>query len=767
MTRKRIASQSRGKRTTSKAVSSDREKLAAGLLQKEVWGLILATMGTITLIALTIPNQGKLSNAWSLLLRQGFGIGAYPISLVFILGGLALLLGNALGPSLRERLTPRWQSIVGGELIFFAALGLAHSFGEGSPEQLAHAGGGGGYVGWALDQSLAALLGRVLGRLLLATIGFLGVYLVAGKWWPLLWWRIRWLWAQGGSRLRATIAAHRARVAEAEALAMQRVLLAESAPNPAPIRPRPSRKAPPAKTTKEATTSQPAQTAVPPKARRTRPSAGGASLPPLDLLVPDAVNSVDDADARQRAQIIEETLEAFGVPAEVVDWHRGPVVTQFDLEPGYIEREDRDGNLRRFKIRVNKILSLTNDLALALAASPIRIQAPVPGRPVVGIEVPNADKMLVGLRGVLDSAQFRKLRGPLRIALGRGVSGEPVVTDLAKMPHLLIAGATGSGKSVCLNALIASLLFFNTPEQLQFLMVDPKRVELTKYNGIPHLLAPVIVDVPKVTLALRWLTREMDSRYKQFSQTGARDIAGYNRIARSKGREPLPLIVLVIDELADLMLSAPDDTESAICRLAQMARATGIHLVIATQRPSVDVVTGLIKANFPARISFAVTSQVDSRVILDTPGAERLLGRGDMLFMSPDSAELRRIQGCFVSDKELDALVAFWQEKTRAEMADEELLEEAPPWEEMEDEGDEVLQRAIELIREHGQASASFLQRHLRIGYPRAARLIDQLEALGYVGPPESGGRSRSVMLEALPGAADEETSPDIEPSPD
>jgi len=740
-------------RTTSTGAGPRDEQLK-GLLRKEVFGLILTTMGAITLVSLGARNQGALSSAWAMLLRRGFGVGALPVALVLTLGGLALILHDSIDPALRQRLTPRWQTVVGCELLFFAGLGLIHGFSSGVPAELARAGKGGGLIGWALDQSLAALLGPFLGKLTLVAIAVVGAYLTTGRWWAKLLWWVRRAGAAGAVRLRALLEAHRTSAqAPAEPLATPprgraELLSSEPARAPLGVEARSGLAAAP----------KPAPSDAAKAVKRPRPprEAGRhpVSLPPLDLLTPDVAASGEDADVRQRAQVIEETLEAFGVPAEVVDWHRGPVVTQFDVEPGFVEREDRDGTARRYKIRVSKILSLTNDLALALAAAPIRIQAPVPGRPVVGIEVPNAEKTMVGLRGVLESPQFAKLHGSLRIALGRDVSGQPVVADLSGMPHLLIAGATGSGKSVCLNAIIASLLFFNTPEQLKLVMVDPKRVELTKYNGIPHLMAPVIVDVPKVIVALRWLTREMDSRYKQFAQTGARDLESYNRAAGSKRLEALPTIVLIIDELADLMLSAPDDTEATVCRLAQMARATGIHLVIATQRPSVDVVTGLIKANFPARISFAVSSQVDSRVILDTPGAEKLLGRGDMLFMSPETAELRRIQGCFASDKELDALVAYWQTRAREELSEGEAEEMAPPWEGTGAEGldadDEELQRALELVREHNQASASFLQRHLRIGYPKAARLVDALEARGYIGPPESGGRSREVIQEAF-----------------
>lgn len=366
---------------------------------------------------------------------------------------------------------------------------------------------------------------------------------------------------------------------------------------------------------------------------------------------------------REQTQIIEETLVSFGAPGQVVDVLPGPTLVQYCVEPLYLEQ--RSG--RRTKVKVGKIASLADDLALALAARSVRIQAPVPGKGYVGIEVPNEAKALVSLRDVMASSAFAKMarKSPLAIGLGQDVAGVPIVADLAKMPHLLIAGATGSGKSVCVNTIIACLLLQNTPEALQMVMVDPKRVELTGYNGIPHLAAPVVVDMERVVGTLQWALREMDNRYRQFAEVGARNIDDYNKkVVAAKG-EKLPFVVIIIDELADLMMIAPDDTEKAIARLAQMARATGIHLILATQRPSVDVVTGLIKANFPSRIAFAVASSTDSRVVLDTTGAERLLGQGDMLFQAPDAPAPLRMQGCFVSDGELNKLIDYWQSARR------------------------------------------------------------------------------------------------------
>ncbi|HDN80046.1 MAG TPA: DNA translocase FtsK, partial [Chloroflexi bacterium] len=375
--------------------------------------------------------------------------------------------------------------------------------------------------------------------------------------------------------------------------------------------------------------------------------------------------------------------------------------------------------------------ALADDLALALAASPIRIEAPVPGRPYVGIEVPNDEPSLVSLREVMESKEFREMKSPLKLALGKGVSGQPVVADLTAMPHLLIAGATGSGKSVCINSIVTCLVMQNPPERLRLLLVDPKRVELAHFNGLPHLLAPVVMEVKDAIGALTWLVKMMEERYDEFAKMKARHLEDYNSKARAKGKEPLPYIALIIDELADIMIAAPDEAERKLTRLAQLSRATGIHLVLATQRPSVDVITGLIKANFPARISFAVTSQVDSRVILDMAGAERLLGRGDMLFLPPDQPTPIRLQGCYVSAKEIKRVVDYWREKRP--LAAEEI--KGFPWEGLleEEKEDELTGEALELLKSYQRVSISLLQRKLHLGYPRAARLMEYLEEHGYV----------------------------------
>ena len=600
--------------------------------------------------------------------------------------------------------------------------------------------------------------------------------------------------------------------------------------------------------------------------------------PTLEILRRGSEQSTDDTYIHQQALIIEETLTGFGAPAQVVGFNKGPTIVQYCVEPKYLVQKSG----KRTKVKVGKIASLADDLSLALAARSVRIQAPVPGKGYVGIEVPNESKALVSLRDVMESKAFNKIgkKTTLTIGLGEDVSGQSMSIDLAKMPHMLIAGATGSGKSVCINALIACLLLQNSPEQLQLVMVDPKRVELTGYNGIPHLAAPVVVDMERVTGTLQWALREMDNRYKQFANIGVRNITEYNKTMKRQKKKSYPFVVIIIDELADLMMLAPDETEKSIARLAQMARATGIHMILATQRPSVDVVTGLIKANFPARIAFAVASSTDSRVVLDSTGAERLLGQGDMLFQSPDAPAPVRMQGCFVSDEELNDVIEYWKNEKRRAMgmteegrqvhlrkaatekvsksalnhdiwdvdpAEEKRRKDAalaqikkdsaerapyiptahtqefrplskpavkekakstpkpkqepesvkpsatavpmktekpadpepttkpnpeyqpPLWEELREEvelaqeeaiydkntfHDDLWDEAVEFVQTNNKASISLLQRKYRIGYTRAARLIDRMEEEQIIGPPTGNSKARVV---AFSGANDAE----------
>ncbi|WP_324670256.1 DNA translocase FtsK [Geochorda subterranea] len=458
-------------------------------------------------------------------------------------------------------------------------------------------------------------------------------------------------------------------------------------------------------------------------------------LPSSSLLArpPARRRGGDEQEVASRSRVLEQTLASFGIEARVVSHTRGPVVTRYEmaLAPG---------------IKLSRVVSLADDLALALASTGVRIEAPVPGKPVIGIEVPNATVETVYLREVLESPAFARSQAPLALALGKDVAGEPLIANLERLIHLLIAGATGSGKSVCLASIIMSLLYRLTPDQLRLLLIDPKRVELTVYEGIPHLLAPVVTDVRQAAAALRWAVREMEARYQVLARAGARNLAAYNQLA-AQGRvsEPLPYVVVVIDELADLMLVAAADVEDSICRLAQMARAAGIHLVIATQRPSTDVITGLIKANIPSRLAFAVSSQVDSRTILDTGGAERLLGRGDMLYHPLGEPKPVRAQGCLVTDREIEQVVAFWKSQGEPDYR-VDLFEEEEKGAEAEGDVDDALyDEAVKLVVEAGQASVSMLQRRFRIGYARAARLIDLMEQRGVVGPYQ-GSKPREVL---------------------
>jgi DNA segregation ATPase FtsK/SpoIIIE-like protein len=493
------------------------------------------------------------------------------------------------------------------------------------------------------------------------------------------------------------------------------------------------------------------------------------SRPPTNLLVDAPEGGITQAEMNETAEIIRKTLSEYGVEVQIGQMRPGPAVTMYGLIPGWVRRYkqmkqtdelgrpvlDESGKPMmtreetKSRVKVDNILSREKDLALALKTPSIRIETPVMGESLVGIEVPNSKLSAVTLRSVMESEEFTRLRtrAHLPVALGKGSGGETVVIDLAKMPHLLIAGATGSGKSVCLNTIVSCLITEKTPAEMRLMLIDPKRVELTPYNGIPHLLTPVIVETDQVVGQLKGAIREMMDRYRRMEDVGVRNIEAYNK----KRHDKMPFLVVVLDELADLMMSAAFDVEQALCRLAQLGRATGIHLIVATQRPSVDVVTGLIKANFPSRISFAVTSQVDSRTILDSAGADRLLGRGDMLYLPIDASRPARVQGVFITDREIENLVSFWETVPRGPLpqislhavADEVNYDDAQSF---DDSTDELLQKAIELAYSHKKLSTSLLQRRLRIGYPRAGRLMDQLEEQGIVSPGD-GSKSRDVII--------------------
>ena len=710
------------RRRTRKTKAGPRINLS-GLLRADRVGIALLALALLTLFSLASLSRGALTEGWVRLLRLAFGWGAYLTPLLFgAIGFWLVLKGSGREPQVA------WEKVVGAALLFTLALTLSHLLlSADDPQALAAQGGGGGHLGLLVRWILVSSLGHIGAYIAIVALAFVAIIMVSG----LSPAEIAQLLRGGWDRLRY-LAQNRLSWLRHHGRARPSVT---PTPGPSTEPPRPGRG---------------------PVFARIIGGEQAWRLPPLAEILEESLDQeISQAEIRRRVKIIEETLISLGVPAKVVEVNQGPVITQFGVEPGFID--GRAG--RRMKVKVSKISALADDLALALAASPVRVVAPVPGRSIVGIEVPNAELTLVALRGVIDSEAFKKLNSNLAIGLGRDVSGEPVAADLRTMPHLLVAGATGSGKSVCINSIIACLLCHNTPEDLKLLMIDPKRVELTNFNGIPHLLAPVIVETERVVGSLRWVMREMDQRYRKLAAAEVRNIEEYNRRAGPQGEKRLPYIVVFVDELADLMMLAHDEVEHALVRIAQMARATGIHLVIATQRPSVDVVTGLIKANFPARISFAVTSQVDSRVILDMAGAERLLGRGDMLYMGSDSSQLVRLQGCFVSDRELDRLVRHWKgtevgPSVPSSFYRTEDMIQPPLWEEMrarEEEArrsDDLLEEAIAVVRSHNRASVSLLQRRLRIGYSRAARLMDLLEEQGVVGPDQGPGRSREVLME-------------------
>jgi S-DNA-T family DNA segregation ATPase FtsK/SpoIIIE len=701
-------------------------------------GIILLFGGLLTLLSLISANNNWITAGWLKFLGQAFGWGTYLFPAGLLGVGLWLVLR-----SFQHVPSVSVERIIGVALLFVNFLGWMHLFSfPKDPVALAASSAGGGYVGsfiytlMNVSIGMAGMVITLLAWLIIALVLVLDVSVVElFRWVPPMVENV-----QDG--IQDWLDERRNHQASEAVKGGVRSTL-----------PSPPDNWPDIETLSG--TSEDALSASTLKANQPRPWV----LPAIDqILELGAETYYDDDVDRRRARVIEETLRVLGAPVNVVEINRGPTITQFGVEPDFIETRGS-----RTRVRVAKIASLADDLALALSARTIRVEAPVPGKGYIGIEVPNEQIALVTLRDVVESDAFRRLKSPLRFALGQDVAGNAVAADLSAMPHLLIAGQTGSGKSVCVNSLIACLLLHNTPDDLRLIMVDPKRVELTNYNGIPHLLAPVVVETEKVVGVLQWVLREMDMRYHKLAQAGTRNIGEFNaRLDTQKdGKEKkLPKLVVFIDELADLMMLAPEETQGAITRLAQLSRATGIHLVIATQRPSVEVVTGIIKANFPARVAFAVASNTDSRVILDQPGAERLLGRGDMLFQAPDAPAPIRLQGTFVSDSELLSLVTYWQSflpnRAPAPTATGGILDgvpaglplvQMPLWDEMlaQDDKDPMLDEAIDLSRRQGRASVSMLQRRLRIGYTRASRLVEAMQEKGIIGR-ETGPQGYEIL---------------------
>jgi DNA segregation ATPase FtsK/SpoIIIE, S-DNA-T family len=680
----------------------------------DVAGLGLIAFALITLIGLISRSQdpewarGAFISVWAHLIAIGFGWG-WPLVVVSIVLLSVLCFRRRVGPLPKINLA-RVLALEGLAFSLLAFLALA----GGWSLENAEAGQDGGVIGWGL----AILLDRVL-PVPWSSIFLIGLMvLLFGYGTGLMVWIVKRL-----ERWLNTINPP-----------------GEAAPSEGGV-PSKMMGVRPAEYSGDLTEEDDPPPQVPAGQRVRNPE-----LPPLDLLLNEQNIRPEDSYIQETAQQIVNTLGEFGVPVAVLGFRVGPTVTQYAVEPGFIEKTGPDGEPLRQKVRVSQISALQRDLALALSAERLRIEAPVPGRSYVGIEVPNPLNSVVRMRPLLECEEFYKLSSPLAVALGKDVSGQPLVADLARMPHLLIAGTTGSGKSVCIGAIVTCLVVNNPPSDLRIALLDPKMVELVRFNGLPHLFGRVETELERMLGVLRWALAEMDRRYRLLEDAHSRDIISYNRKMEKRGQPKLPRIVLLIDELADLMMTAPDQTEHSLIRLAQMARATGMHLVVATQRPSTDVVTGLIKANFPARLAFSVASSIDSRVILDGSGAESLLGKGDMLFLNPEAGTPLRAQGAMVSDSEIDAVLAFWKQKTA-----DSPQNEAPPWEELllnpeEEDSDKLVEQAVKIVRATQRASTSLLQRRLRIGYPRAARLMDELEELGVVGPSQGGGREREVL---------------------
>ncbi|MEZ4635689.1 MAG: DNA translocase FtsK [Caldilineaceae bacterium] len=703
-------------------------------LNTPMLGIFVFLIGGYMTLTLLVNGQ----SSWIAVL---FGWTAGLVAVAVLALGLILMLGDRAG---------YWnpQAIVGVELLILALLSGSFVLEHADANWAPNSAGAAGWLGWSLGNMLLSILGRWPGGLTALVMLGAALYLLY-RHTPLIYLTPYFQIFRG---LRVTTP--RRRMADplpppedAEIPINGRRNVPPPPHDPAPTHePVSAVDATPQPAKEAATNSKPARNKrTPPPPTRLQTVRTTDALPPMDLLETDA-GLYGSRDTERTEALIEQTLADFNIPVRVVNVESGPTVTQYGIEPLYTERAGQ-----RRKVRVSRIVNLADDLALALARRRCASK-PGAGSPIRGYRSPNSDKAIVSIRGVLASSEMGKRGGALPLALGRDTAGAPVVNDLTKAPHMLIAGATGSGKSVCINAVIVSLLMHHGPESLRFIMVDPKMVELPGYNGIPHLIGKVITEVDQVVGALTWLLLQMDDRYQRFREAGVRNINDYNqKAAKKKDLESLPYLVLIVDELADLMMTAPEDVERQLVRLAQMARATGIHMILATQRPSTDVVTGLIKANFPTRIAFAVSSQIDSRVILDANGADKLLGQGDMLFMHPSMPKLARVQGCWVSDKEIERVVKFWQNQDRIENPDGPIARVAP-WigllDQMDDE-DELLQDVIDVIRDMETCTTSYVQRKLRIGYPKAARMMEQLEAKGLVGPDLGGGQGRQVKIKA------------------
>lgn len=724
------------------------EKAKGGVKTREVVGILLLAFSVFSVVALYAPAAGWVGLQLRSVLRMGFGDLAIVFSAIFLFLSLWVFRGKKWPPSI-QRLLGLILLVTSITLVFHMLYHRGYQFPPSFAEEINYArrGEGGGILGAILLVFSYNAFGIQGSYVLVITMTLLGlIFLFKISLIDLVRNGVKYLWGAIGRWWLEKIDGYRDWKDEGKRRRLKKQsqkktekeppVETESAPIPEN---RPQRKRRAVKKDEESK-AKPEPEKEPQSLVLNLPANVGQSvypLPPTYLLKKSGTRG--KLTEGVQSELLEETFQSFGIEAKVVNVSQGPVVTRYELQPAP-------------GIKVSRITALADDLALALAAEDVRIEAPVPGKPVVGIEVPNKSTEAVLLRDVLESPEFAEHPSPVALALGKDIAGKPVIADLKKWLHVLVAGSTGSGKSVCLNAIIASILFRANPEVVKLLMVDPKRVELSGYDGIPHLISPVVTDPKKAAIALRWAVGEMERRYQLFADSGVRNIDMYLDSLKDvnpeeEPKEHLPYIVIIVDELADLMMVAASEVEDAICRLAQMARAAGMYLIIATQRPSVDVITGLIKANVPSRIAFAVSSQVDSRTILDMGGAERLIGKGDMLYYPIGANKPVRAQGAWISDKEVEALVEYWQKQGEPEYQ-ENVVEGKLEISVDEGEDDELLADAIRLVVENGQASISMLQRRFRIGYSRAARLIDVMEVRGIVGSYQ-GSKPREVLADS------------------
>ncbi len=735
-------------RKADRAKTGEQVKAQGGIRPREVVGILLIACSVFSILALYVDATGKVGGQLRSILRMCFGDLAVLFSVLLLLLSLHIFRGKKWPPSI-QRTAGLVLLVSSITLVFHMLYHRGYQFPPNLREEISYAarGEGAGVFGAVLLVFSYNAFGIHGSYVLVATMILLGlIFLFRISLLDLMQGGAKYLWVSITGLWHKQVDKYRDRKDERKRRRLQAQVPQEvpSEPTPAsdPVKSERPKKV--AKKKQKVEEPQEPQESVeaPEQMALNLPigSQGEYALPPTYLLKKSS--SRGRRTEGVQSELLEETLASFSIEAKVVNVSQGPVVTRYELQPAP-------------GIKVSRITALADDLALALAAEDVRIEAPVPGKPVVGIEVPNKTTEAVLLRDVLESPELADHPSPVALALGKDIAGKPVIADLKKWLHVLVAGSTGSGKSVCLNAMISSILFRASPEVVKLLMVDPKRVELSGYDGIPHLISPVVTDPKKAAIALRWAVGEMERRYQIFADSGVRNIDMYLESLKEsepetpeEAKEHLPYIVIIVDELADLMMVAAAEVEDAICRLAQMARAAGMYLIIATQRPSVDVITGLIKANVPSRIAFAVSSQVDSRTILDMGGAERLIGKGDMLYHPIGSNKPVRAQGAWISDKEVEALVEYWRKQGKPEYQEEVVEEKVGDFSLDEHEDDELLPDAIRLVVENGQASISMLQRRFRIGYSRAARLIDAMEIRGIVGSYQ-GSKPREVLADS------------------